>query len=151
MIKKRKRSKTSRIQIKQILIPIDGSKNSFRALDMAIFLAKQHKAKLFGISVIDLPTILEYSVLDPVSKRLEKKANLILKRAKLRSFKSRISFKSKIIHGSVGPSLIKFSQRNKYDIIVIGARGLGSFSEIVLGSVSNFIIQKSKIPVVIIK
>jgi nucleotide-binding universal stress UspA family protein len=151
MIEKKKRSKKTRKKINQILIPLDGSKNSIRALDMAIFMAKQHKAKLFGISVIDLPTILEYSVLDPISKRLEKKVNLFLKKAKKRSLKNRVSFKSKIIHGSVGPSLIKFSQRNKFDIIVIGARGLGSFSGVVLGSVSNFIIQKSKIPVVIVK
>jgi len=151
MKKKRKSSRKARKKINQILIPLDGSKNSFRALDMAIFMAKHHKAKLFGINVIDLPTILEYSIIDPVSKRMEQKASQILKKAKKRSLKSRVSFTSKIIHGSVGPSLIKFSQRNKYDIIVIGARGLGSFSGIVLGSVSNFVIQKSKIPVVIVK
>ena len=148
---KKKRARKPRKKIKQILIPLDGSKNSFRALDMAIFLAKYHKAKLIGINVVDLPTILEYSIIDPVSKRMEKTANKILKKAKMLSVKNRVSFKSSIIHGSIGPSLIKYSQRNKIDIIVIGARGLGSFSGIVLGSVSNFVIHKSKIPVVIVK
>jgi nucleotide-binding universal stress UspA family protein len=126
-------------------------KTHFMLLIWLFFLAKYHKAKLLGINIIDLQTILEYSILDPVSKRMEQKANQILKQAKKRSLKNHVSFSSKIIHGSAGPSLIQFSQRNKFDLIVIGARGLGSFSGIVLGSLSNFVIHKSKIPVLIVK
>lgn len=149
--KKRKSSKKPRKKINQILIPLDGSKNSLRALDMAIYLAKSHNANLFGVHVVDLQTVFKYSVLDPVAKRLEREAQQILKKAKNHSSKKRVSFDSKILHGSTGPLIVKFAQKKRFDIVVIGARGLGSFSGMVLGSVSNYIIQKSKIPVIIIK
>jgi nucleotide-binding universal stress UspA family protein len=122
-------------KITNILIPIDGSKNSLRALGMGIYLAKTHKANLFGLHVIDLQTVFKYSALDPIAN----------------CSKNHVSFSSKILHGRTGPSIVKFAQKQRFDIIVIGARGLGSFSGMVLGSVSNYIVQKSKIPVLIIK
>lgn len=138
-------------KIKNILVPLDGSKNSIRALDMAIYLAKIHKAKLFGVHVIDLQTVLEFSALDPLAKRFERAAQRIVKKAKANSSKSHILFNSIILHGRTGPSIVEFAKKQRFDMIVIGARGLGSFSGIVLGSVSNYVVQKSKIPVVIIK
>ena len=43
-------------KIKKILVPLDGSKNSLRVLDKAIYLAKEHKASLSFIRVVhDLP------------------------------------------------------------------------------------------------
>lgn len=47
--------------------------------------------------------------------------------------------------------ILNFSQKNKYDIIIIGSRGLGSIKEVFLGSTSHAVVQKSKIPVMIIK
>jgi nucleotide-binding universal stress UspA family protein len=142
MIKKR---------ITNILIPIDGSKNSLRALGMGIYLAKTHKANLFGLHVIDLQTVFKYSALDPIAKRFELEAKQIIKKVNNNCSKNHVSFSSKILHGRTGPSIVKFAQKQRFDIIVIGARGLGSFSGMVLGSVSNYIVQKSKIPVLIIK
>ena len=46
---------------------------------------------------------------------------------------------------------MKFSQKSRFDIIVIGARGLGSVKEVFLGSVSYSVVHKSKIPVLIVK
>ena len=149
--KKKTSSKKPRKKINRILIPLDGSKNSLRALDMAIYFAKSHNAKLLGVHVIDLPVVLEFTPLDPIGDRLEHEARRILKKAKNRCSKSSVSFNSKILHGSAGPMIVNLAQKNKFDLIVTGARGLGSFSGIVLGSVSNYIIQKSKIPVIVIK
>jgi nucleotide-binding universal stress UspA family protein len=41
--------------------------------------------------------------------------------------------------------------KNKFDIIIIGSRGLGSVKEVFLGSVSHAVVHKSKIPVLIVK
>ncbi|MFQ5573134.1 MAG: universal stress protein, partial [Nitrosopumilaceae archaeon] len=52
-----------------------------------------------------------------------------------------------------GFDIVKFAhnKKNKIDLIVIGARGLGSVKEVFLGSVSNYVVHKSKIPVVLVK
>lgn len=140
-----------RRKIDKILVPIDGSKNSLRAFDIALFLAKTHKANVTGVAIIDLQSVLEYSVLDPISKRLEKRATRLLKKAKDTASNKRVTFCGEIVKGRTGPSIVKIAQKGKFDLIVMGARGLGSFSGIVLGSVSNFVIQKSKLPVLIVK
>ena len=41
-------------KIKKILVPLDGSENSFRALDKAIILAKQNDAEITGFFVIQI-------------------------------------------------------------------------------------------------
>jgi len=46
---------------------------------------------------------------------------------------------------------MKFAQKNVFDLIVIGARGLGSGKELFLGSVSSYVIHKSKIPVLLVR
>ena len=133
------------------MVPIDGSTNSFRALDFAISVAKSLESTITAVSIIDLPPVLEYAVLDPVSKRLESKQEKIIKKAHDKVIKSRIRFEGKIIHGKTGNSIINLAKKGHFDVIVIGARGIGSLSGLIIGSVSNYVIQKSKIPVVIIK
>lgn len=147
----RKRVVRLKKRVNSILVPIDGSSNSFRALDFAISVAKSLEAEITVVSVIDLPPTLEYSVLDPVSKRLQSQYRSFSQKAKNKVTKKRIKFASKIIHGNTGNSIIKFSKSGKYDIIIMGSRGIGGFSGLLVGSVANHIIQKSKIPVMIIK
>ncbi len=60
--------------------------------------------------------------------------------------------KSKILFGDkIGSTIVKFSSHNKFDLIVIGSRGLSSRMERFLGSVSNYVIYNSKIPVVLVR
>jgi nucleotide-binding universal stress UspA family protein len=149
--KKRKKTVSLKQKIEKILVPIDGSRNSYRALDFAILMAKSFNATISVVFVIDLQTIREYAVLDPISKRLELQGKRLLKKLKTKVTKSRIKFSGKIIHGKTGITIIKLANKEKFDIIVMGARGLGGFSGLLVGSVSNYVIQKSKKPVLIIK
>ena len=137
-------------KIKKILAPMDGSKNSFRGLDMAIYLARQCGGTITGLFVMPNPL----SVFEPITfdrKYLSKFANELMSRAKERCAQSGIVFKGKTTTGNGAIEIMNFSQKNKYDIIVIGARGLGSVKEAFLGSVSHAIVHKSKIPVLVIK
>ena len=42
-------------------------------------------------------------------------------------------------------------KKNKIDMIVIGARRMGFAREVLLGSISNYVIHKSKMPVLLVK
>jgi len=137
-------------KLKKILVALDGSKNSDRGLDMAIFLARQYDTKLTGIHVISkIPR--EFQKLEYPEKPLLLEADKIMEHGKKRSAQNGIMFEKKISFGDIAPEITKFAHSLNYDIIVIGARGRGAIKEIFLGSVSNFIVHKSKIPVLIVK
>ena len=138
-------------QIRKILVPLDGSKNSFRGLDYAIYLARQCRATVTGINII--PFYQKSLLLTPISyeKELLKKSKDIMKKAKVRCAQNGIAFYEKITEGHEANEIVCFATEKKFDLIIIGARGMGSVKEVFLGSVSNGILHKSKNPILIIK
>jgi nucleotide-binding universal stress UspA family protein len=138
-------------KIKKILVPIDGSKNSLRGLDEAIYFARQCQATITGIHVIKVPPGIVLN-----KKRLEsgsiKSVELLMDAAKTKAARHGVELNYKIIKGAdPGYDIIRFSKKHRNDLIVIGARGLGVIKEAFLGSVSNYVLHKSKIPVLIVK
>ena len=137
-------------KIKKILVALDGSKNSQRGLDIAIYFARQHHTKLTGIHVIcNIPK--DFQKLTYPEKPLLIEAEKIMDNAKKISAQNGILFEKKISFGAIGSEIIKFAKSLDYDMIVIGARGQGAIREIFLGSVSNYVIHKSSIPVLLVK
>ena len=137
-------------QKKKILVALDGSKNSCRGLDMAIYLARQFDTKLVGIYVIsNIPK--KYYNLNYPEKPLLIAADKIMESAKKRCAQNGILFDKKIDFGDPGTKITKFAGSLNFDIIVIGTRGMSIIKEKFLGSVSNYVLHKSSIPVMIIK
>ena len=139
------------VKIKNILVPLDGSKTSMQGLEQAIYLAEKIQANITGLSVISFaPTALASMVTDYRSY-LTKKAEKNMKDAKKLAEAKGISFKSKIIYGSPGSKIVDYAKKEKFDLIVIGARGMNSVKEAFLGSVSHYITHKVRIPVLLVK
>ncbi len=140
-------------EIRNILVTLDGSKNSLKALDMGIFLARQCNSRLIGLCVMYAPPRSEFTWHGEFEKGSKKEVKKFLEIAKVRSAKKGIEFKGKIIEGDIGFSIISFAHKksNSIDMIVTSSRGRGNAREIFFGSVSNYIIHKSKLPVMIIK
>ena len=141
-------------QLKNILVPLDGSKNSIRGLDQAILLAGQRRVTITGFYVKKVPALYALHPLGFLGGDFTKETKKILGFAKVRAAKKGIPFKGTSLKGAdPGFDILKFahSKKNKIDLIVMGARGLGSVKEVFFGSVSNYVVHKSKIPVVIVK
>ena len=140
----------TKYHIKKILIPMDGSKNSLRGLDTAIYLARQCGATLTGLFVMPIyPKSFMPITYD--RKYLTKAAKEFMDNAKKHAAQNGIVFVGKTTIGNESSEIINFAAKNKFDIIVIGARGLGSVKEAFLGSVSHAVVHKSKIPVMVVK
>ena len=137
--------------IKKILVPMDGSKNSMRGLDEAIYLARQCHAIITGLYVIPLTKPVTDSQISYLEKYLLNNASKFMSKAKTRAAQNGILFDEDIIYGDEGPKIINYANNKSYDIIVIGSRGMGSIREAFLGSTSNYVLHKSKIPVLIVK
>jgi nucleotide-binding universal stress UspA family protein len=137
--------------IKKILVPIDGSKNSMRGLDEAIYLARQCHATITGLYVIPLTKPVTDSQISYLEKYLLNNASKFMSKAKIRAAQNGIIFDDDIIYGDEGPKIINYANSKSYDVIVIGSRGMGSIKETFLGSTSNYVLHKAKIPVLIVK
>ena len=138
-------------KIKKILVPLDGSKNSFRGLDEAIYIARQCQATITGLYIIPIYPRNLMDALMPYQIHLTKEAKKYMNTAKTRSAQKGIMFKSKIIWGSPISEIPNFAKSKKFDLIVIGSRGHGGVKEAFLGSVATGIVHKSKVPVMVVK
>lgn len=47
--------------------------------------------------------------------------------------------------------IVSFANRGNFDIVIIGSRGLNSFQEMVIGSVSHKVAKRANAPVLIVK
>ena len=64
---------------------------------------------------------------------------------------SHLSYKLKLLHGDPGPAIVDYANKENFDLVVIGSRGLNSLQEMVLGSVSHKVVKRVNCPVLIVK
>lgn len=153
----------AKTKIRKILVPVDGSKNSIRALSSAINLAKFTNSKIILLHVLptDVSSLSIVDLMKPLSSiqskgyeaKLGKRGEKIIETASKRCKQNKIGFLSKIVKGNPGYDTIKYAhtKKNSIDLIIMGSRGEGHAEEILLGSVSYHVVHKSKIPVMIVK
>ena len=138
--------------IKKILVPLDGSKNSKRGLEFAITLAKQCQAAITALYSISAPTHTGFHGMSSGQKNLKVEIEKILSEAAKSAEKNGVKFKERTMRGDVGYNIIKLAHgKDNYDMIVIGSRGRSTTKSLFFGSVSNYVIHSSKIPVVIVR
>ena len=136
--------------IKKILVPLDGSKKSLKALDRAINLATLTDAKLTVLNVI--PHIGEGG---PRTKALDQQTVLqgkaVVHDAARIAKKSGLKIDTKILRGWPGIETVKFAKSGKFDHIILSTTGTGATKGDMLGSVSNYVVHKSPVPVYLIR
>lgn len=155
--------KLQKKRIRNILVPLDGSKFSIHALNFAINLAKFTGSKIAGIFVIsvDVSPVPLDEIFDPLSSiepkdyksKMTKKGRKILEQAENRCLQNKISFTKNLLFGNPGNDIVKFAEvkKNNIGLVIMGSRGHGHTNEILLGSVSYNVVHKSKKPVMIVK
>ena len=140
-------------KITKILVPLDGSANSARGLEMAISVARQFGAIITGVYSINEPPHTEFRGVGSANESMNKEIKKIMEDSKVKAAQNGIVFKKKMMRGDAGYNIVKLAhnKKEKFDLIIIGSRGRGSIKEMFFGSVSNYVIHSSKIPVLIVK
>ena len=138
-------------KFKKILVPVDGSANSTRGLDRAIEIAKESDAEITGFYVFHLPLAAGIKYTKKMKEDAQKKAVKAIGPAMNRVQKAGAKFSYKTGGGNTGSEIVKFAKKGNFDMVVIGARGLGGAKEAFLGSTSNYVMHKTKIPVLVVK
>ncbi len=135
----------------KILVPLDGSSNATRGLDRAIEIAKGSGAEITGFYVFHLPVAAGIKYTAKMKEEAQRKAVKAIGPAMNKTQKAGAIFKYKTGGGNTGSEIVKFAKNGKFDMIVIGARGLGGAKEAFLGSTSNYVMHKTNIPVLVVK
>jgi nucleotide-binding universal stress UspA family protein len=131
------------------LVPLDGSQNSLRGLQFGLILAKQSGASIIGVNVFLLPAFLK--TMQNLTHKKEKSKEII-NEAELISKKAKVSFKGITkVSTNIGKTIVTIAKSQKVDLIIIGSRGPDPELEMFLGSVANYVVNKSKIPVTVVK
>ena len=138
-------------RFKNILVALDGSINSTRGMNEAISLARQCNGSITGIYVLPAfpaePTI-SFSYRQYLVRVSEK----FMSRAKTAAARHGIEFEEKIVTSNdIVNTISAFAKSDRSDVIVIGARGQSSPKSTFLGSVSNGILNSSRIPVLVVR
>jgi nucleotide-binding universal stress UspA family protein len=140
--------------LSKILVGVDGSDNSFRALDHAIFLAKRVEAHLTAIHVVENPPTVyveSQKLLNELLTKYKAESAKVLDRCKQAAEMSGVNIETVLAEGDAATNIVGYAQREGFDLVVIGSRGLGKFKEMVLGSTSSKVLHHTKSAVLIVR
>ncbi len=139
-------------KFKKILVPLDGSVKSTKALEEAIFLARQCDSTIFGIHVISKGPFFTGEKIQEFRNWQVKTATKILEKAKKTSAQNGIGLQGKILReNSIRKAIADFVKSKNCDIIVMGSRGTANTPGMFLGTTAYGVVNTSKIPVLIVR
>ena len=145
--------------IRNILVTVDGSDASVRAVGVASELAARLEAALLVLHVIrDMALPKELSDMlkaeEATESRLEilrDSARIIIERAGKQATKAGVkTVKTEFLQGDPANTIMAFANDHRADMIVMGTRGLGQVESMQLGSVSRKVTNLSRINCLIV-
>jgi nucleotide-binding universal stress UspA family protein len=142
---------------RNILVPLDGSQHSERALREVVKLC-QGQEKTCHITLMHVVPALTpdvYQFLQDtdinVDGLIKRQGEEVLKYAAEELTRAGIPFDMEISMGDPAQEICIQSKYGNYDLIVMGSRGIGYFKELMLGSVSHKVLHHADCPVLIVK
>jgi nucleotide-binding universal stress UspA family protein len=125
---------------RRILVPIDGSENSFKALDLALDFAKRYGSKIHCVHV----------------KRVNEDDKEIRELIERKSMEKRIHIEYEVLtynpsESSVSSELIRYINEHGFDAVIIGARGRTLSEDINIGSTALSVVINAPITVIVVR
>jgi universal stress protein A len=143
---------------KKILVPTDFSKFSDNALKQAYDIAKQYKAKIYLLHVIEVVQTcsIDYCLDDQTVRALDEKSlefsEKMIRKQINKVFKSKdVEVVSDVKKGTPLEEILKEQQSKKMDLIVIASHGKTGFLSHLIGSVAEKVARGAKCPVMLVR
>ena len=141
-------------RLKQILVPIDFSDCSKKALQYAIPLAKQHQSAITLLYVVPPNYSLgEYGGLDYASLDAQMRASGDKQLAALvvDEVRGEVSADTLVRSGSPAVEIIQVAKALPADVIVISTHGRTGLKHVFLGSVAEEVVRRAPCPVLVVR
>jgi nucleotide-binding universal stress UspA family protein len=137
---------------KTILHANDGSRPAFRALELAIAVAKQNAAALHLVCVEEIPPMPEYIEEVREAKGIAaRRFHPIVGRARFQAEQNSIKIRVHVVSGHPIRMIVDLVDEFGADLLVIGATGHSALYERMVGSRADRIVQLAACPVLVVK
>lgn len=141
----------------KILVAYDGSPHSKKAIEKAAeFLAVESRIEAHIVNVIQPPHVEVHRVYgvnlsqDLYQEMLEVSQKTIEEaRELLAEYEDACHFKQ--LNGKAYQEILNYAEENEIDLIILGSRGLGAIKGMLLGSVSQNVVQHASCDVLVVK
>jgi len=143
----------------KILVPLDSSKFSKKSLQVAIGIGKKFKSNLTLIHIIEANEkytrtgitgkILKKKTQIPSKEEIPEKFYKLLELSKTLVSMEGLSVNTVFKKGNIVEEILQTIKSEKFDLVIMGARGQGPIRKLLLGSVSSGIIERATCPVLV--
>lgn len=141
------------MEIKKILVPVDGSPATSKVIEWACHFAKTFGSELLLLHVVSIPPVSDVGGMQVAAKELEEAGQSILSSA-VKAAEERSVSPTPILDFSVGNAgmrIVQLAKEKSADIIVIGARGQSRIRALLMGSVANNVVNNAHCPVFVVR
>jgi len=136
----------------KILVAIDGSPSSEKALATAVDLAAHYQAELISLSVAELPEVV--AMVDEVDEIRQSADEFFRKiaEAAVEYAKSRgVTLRSVLVRGHAAEEILRFAENEEVNLIVLGRQGHSRIARFFLGSTTDRVSEHCHAAVMIVK
>jgi nucleotide-binding universal stress UspA family protein len=136
----------------KILVAIDGSPNSEKALATAADLAAHYQAELVALSVAELPEVV--AMVDEVDSIRQNADDYFRKigQAAIEFAKTRgVALRSVVVRGHAAEEIIRFAESEDANLVVLGRQGHSRIARFFLGSTTDRVSEHCRCAVMIVK
>ena len=136
---------------RRIVVGVDGSPSSMTALRWAILQAELTGCAVEAVTAWRLQSRYGFAAVTDRATDFEGDARKILAEAlnEVSSVEPDVIIRSSVVEGHPAEVLVRAAR--EADILVVGSRGHGGFTEAVLGSVSQYCVHHAPCPVLVIR
>lgn len=145
------------IKLKKILYPTDFSDSSLEALKYAISFAREFKAKLVLMHVVNekvfseglnLPRVVSIEALErEMTAEAERQMKVIIPVEE----RGRLDAETVIVRGNPFLEIIRYAHERDVDLIIIGTHGRSGVEHVIFGSTAEKVVRKAPCPVLSVK
>jgi nucleotide-binding universal stress UspA family protein len=137
-----------------ILVAMDGSEASQRALSHAVDLAKLCNAKLHTIYVVEtglFSSLPMEGTVEIMYSVLEKEGDEVMESAKKYAAEKSILVITHMKQGHAGSEILALAEEEKSDLIIVGSHGKSNTDRLLIGSVSTFVVTHSTVTTMVVR
>jgi nucleotide-binding universal stress UspA family protein len=136
----------------RILLATDGSDHSREALKYAQALAMRDDAQVIVVHAFrSVSTYLEGETRDNLIARYVAEGRAVAQEAVEELEKVDVDVVAEVLEGPPTNAILRVVEARQPDLIVMGSRGHGEISSLLLGSVSHRVLAHTEVPVLIVK
>ena len=136
---------------KNILLAVDGSEYSHRAIEYAKSLTEHYEANLWIVHVFSHTSdLLGYQDFEKLYAKRKSAGQAVLDSAKKILGSTTFKVHEELLEGSEAEAILTVAENHQADLIVMGTRGFGAVKGMLVGSVSRKVIHLSTCPVMVV-